>query len=247
MSQATSEVRSTEDFTLNVTATDAASSTITGRVSIGPAGLDAEAPTGWSFGPAALAEDEGVGVVARATAGSDYVEVRIVARELAIALGILLGFLLAGTQILKLFGLTQPSLNIAGGVLLFVIAVGLNDNQAMDLTDGAGLRALHFELARCTYCGNCRDACPQEAIEMSTQFENSTANPEDIVIHAEFYLQACRECGAVVGTRREVDVVREKLSNSPVRTNYADYFDLCITCRRKQSIHSPALTLEVVP
>lgn len=115
------------------------------------------------------------------------------------------------------------------------------------LTDGAGVRALHFELARCTYCGNCRDACPQEAIEMSTQFETSTADPEDIVIHAEFYLQACRECGAVVGTRREVDVVREKLSNSPVRTNYADYFDLCITCRRKQSIHSPALTLEVVP
>ena len=48
---------------------------------------------------------------------------RIVARELIFALGILLVFLFAGTQILKLFGLTQPSLNIAGGILLFVIAV----------------------------------------------------------------------------------------------------------------------------
>ena len=82
---------------------------------------------------------------------------------------------------------------------------------------------------------------------MSTQFETSTANPDDLVIHAEFYLLTCRECGAVVGTQREVDVVREKLSGSPVRTNYADYFDLCITCRRKQAIHIPSLTLEVVP
>ena len=49
--------------------------------------------------------------------------VRIIARELAFALAILLAFLFAGTQILRLFGLTQPSLNIAGGILLFVIAL----------------------------------------------------------------------------------------------------------------------------
>ena len=82
---------------------------------------------------------------------------------------------------------------------------------------------------------------------MSNQFETATANPDDIVIHAEFYLQTCRECGGVIATQREVDVVREKLSSSPVRTNYADYFDLCITCRRKGAIHAPSLTLEVVP
>lgn len=48
---------------------------------------------------------------------------RIIARELAIALVILMLFLFSGTQILALFGLTQPSLNIAGGVLLFVISL----------------------------------------------------------------------------------------------------------------------------
>ena len=101
--------------------------------------------------------------------------------------------------------------------------------RLITLTDKDGIRTLHFELGRCTYCGNCRDVCPQEAIEMSTQ------------------LLTCRECGAVVGTQREVDVVREKLSGSPVRTNYADYFDLCITCRRKQAIHTPSLAVEVVP
>src|SRR5690606_18074466 len=47
----------------------------------------------------------------------------ITARELVIALVILLIFLFAGTAILKFLGLTQPSLSIAGGVLLFLIAL----------------------------------------------------------------------------------------------------------------------------
>jgi multiple antibiotic resistance protein len=48
---------------------------------------------------------------------------QITARELGIALVILLVFLFAGTAILEFLGLTQPSLNIAGGVLLFIIAL----------------------------------------------------------------------------------------------------------------------------
>ncbi|MFH5806595.1 MarC family protein [Alienimonas sp. DA493] len=47
----------------------------------------------------------------------------VVARELAIALVILLGFLWAGHFILAFLGLTESSLNIAGGVLLFVISL----------------------------------------------------------------------------------------------------------------------------
>jgi multiple antibiotic resistance protein len=48
---------------------------------------------------------------------------QITARELVIALVIMLVLLFAGTAILNFLGLTQPSLNIAGGVLLFVIAL----------------------------------------------------------------------------------------------------------------------------
>jgi multiple antibiotic resistance protein len=48
---------------------------------------------------------------------------RIVARELLFALVILLVFLFAGTTILEFLGLSQQSLNIAGGVLLFIIAL----------------------------------------------------------------------------------------------------------------------------
>jgi multiple antibiotic resistance protein len=48
---------------------------------------------------------------------------QITARELVIALAIMLVLLFAGTAILNFLGLTQPSLNIAGGVLLFIIAL----------------------------------------------------------------------------------------------------------------------------
>jgi len=48
---------------------------------------------------------------------------RVVARELLIALFILLSFLLAGNTILAFLGLSQSSLNIAGGVLLFIISL----------------------------------------------------------------------------------------------------------------------------
>lgn len=49
--------------------------------------------------------------------------VKIISRELVFALIILLLFLIAGTKILSFLGLTQPSLSIAGGILLFIIAI----------------------------------------------------------------------------------------------------------------------------
>lgn len=47
----------------------------------------------------------------------------IVAREMMFALTIMLFFLFAGTSILEFLGLSQSSLNISGGVLLFIIAL----------------------------------------------------------------------------------------------------------------------------
>jgi len=47
----------------------------------------------------------------------------VVARELLIALIILFGFLIAGNAFLDFLGLKQPSLNISGGILLFIISL----------------------------------------------------------------------------------------------------------------------------
>ena len=48
---------------------------------------------------------------------------RIVARELLIALGVLVLFLFSGPAILSALGVTEASLSIAGGIILFLIAL----------------------------------------------------------------------------------------------------------------------------
>lgn len=58
---------------------------------------------------------------------------RIILRELLIALGILFLFNFFGDDALKLLGISQPVLGVAGGTLLFIIALGMifprsNDN-----------------------------------------------------------------------------------------------------------------------
>lgn len=49
--------------------------------------------------------------------------VKVIVRECLIAFGILLAFVLFGRGILRVLGLTDMSLNIAGGVILFLIAL----------------------------------------------------------------------------------------------------------------------------
>jgi multiple antibiotic resistance protein len=49
----------------------------------------------------------------------------IVARESVVALGILLAFLLLGPELMALLAITRESLYISGGVLLFLISVGM--------------------------------------------------------------------------------------------------------------------------
>jgi multiple antibiotic resistance protein len=48
---------------------------------------------------------------------------RVIARELVIAYLVLIGFLIAGESLLGYLGLKQPALGIAGGVVLFIIAL----------------------------------------------------------------------------------------------------------------------------
>lgn len=48
---------------------------------------------------------------------------RIAARELLIAYGVLILFLFAGRSILRTLGISEPALTIAGGIVLFLIAL----------------------------------------------------------------------------------------------------------------------------
>ena len=64
---------------------------------------------------------------------------RIIARELVFAYLVLLVFLVAGQTILDRLGLEQPALGVAGGVVLFVIAL------RMVFPESAGVQRGEFE------------------------------------------------------------------------------------------------------
>src|SRR3954451_19876179 len=49
---------------------------------------------------------------------------RVVVRELLVAYGVMVAFLFAGQHLLRLLQISEPALTIAGGVVLFLIAVG---------------------------------------------------------------------------------------------------------------------------
>jgi multiple antibiotic resistance protein len=48
---------------------------------------------------------------------------RVIVRELLIALGVLIVFLFLGQHLLELLGISEPALSLAGGVILFLIAL----------------------------------------------------------------------------------------------------------------------------
>lgn len=64
---------------------------------------------------------------------------RVVVRELIIALILMLGFLFGGAQIMALLGIKPEAITIAGGILLFLIAVEMIfPSQNRRATEGVG-------------------------------------------------------------------------------------------------------------
>lgn len=59
---------------------------------------------------------------------------KVLIREVLIAFGVLMTFLLVGAPLLSFLGLEQSSLSLAGGILLFLIAIGMVfPNRAVQL------------------------------------------------------------------------------------------------------------------
>ena len=63
---------------------------------------------------------------------------RVVARELLIALAVLLLFFFAGPYLLRVLGISEPSLTIAGGIILFLIALRMIFPSHGTLDEGLG-------------------------------------------------------------------------------------------------------------
>ena len=111
------------------------------------------------------------------------------------------------------------------------------------LEDVNSYREVSFTLGRCTYCGSCRDVCPTQAIQMSAQFETATPDIDDMNIMLRLKLITCRECGEVITTRRMANRVENALHEAGY--DQTENVDLCLSCKRKLGLSSPAWIVEV--
>jgi hydrogenase-4 component H len=115
--------------------------------------------------------------------------------------------------------------------------------RLIQLVDADNYRQISFTLGRCTYCGSCRDVCPAQAVQMSPQFETATPEIDDMNITLQLKLITCRECGNVIATQRMAKRVESALHEAGY--SHTENVDMCLSCKRRLGLSSPAWILEV--
>ncbi|TRO52054.1 NADH-quinone oxidoreductase subunit I [Candidatus Bathyarchaeota archaeon] len=60
--------------------------------------------------------------------------------------------------------------------------------QAIELIEVSGKRMPHFYLDRCIFCYLCAEGCPREAIKLTTNFEMSTTEKDELMVQPEEFI-----------------------------------------------------------
>ncbi len=60
--------------------------------------------------------------------------------------------------------------------------------KAIELVEVSGKRMPKFYLDSCIFCNLCAESCPREAIKLSPEFEMSTTETEEMLIHPEEFI-----------------------------------------------------------
>lgn len=60
--------------------------------------------------------------------------------------------------------------------------------QAIELVEVSGKRMPKFYLDRCVFCYLCSEGCPREAITLSTNYEMSTTETEELLVLPEEFI-----------------------------------------------------------
>lgn len=61
-------------------------------------------------------------------------------------------------------------------------------SNAIELVEISGKRMPKFYLDRCIFCYQCVESCPRDAIALSTNFEMSTTDKEELMITPEEFI-----------------------------------------------------------
>ena len=74
------------------------------------------------------------------------------------------------------------------------------------------VRRITLRYDTCIFCGNCSDNCATEdGINLSNQWDLATLDRSSTVETHEYELQLCEKCGALIGTKKHLIWLYEKL------------------------------------
>ena len=84
--------------------------------------------------------------------------------------------------------------------------------QADNLDAEPPVRVLTSRYDTCIFCGNCSENCTtEEGISLTNEWDLATLDRESTVKTREFELQLCEKCGEMIGTKKQLVWIYEKL------------------------------------
>ncbi len=94
--------------------------------------------------------------------------------------------------------------------------VNVCPTDALTMVDDTGanppVRRITLRYDACIFCGNCSDNCTTEdGIKLSNQWDLATLDRQSTVETREYELQMCEKCGEVIGTKKHLIWLYEKL------------------------------------
>jgi formate hydrogenlyase subunit 6/NADH:ubiquinone oxidoreductase subunit I len=93
--------------------------------------------------------------------------------------------------------------------------VNVCPTSALTLVDADGdrpVRQITLRYDTCIFCGNCRDSCTtQNGIGLSSEWDLAGLDRESMVEIQEYDLVRCERCAAVVGTRKHLVWLYDRL------------------------------------
>jgi hydrogenase-4 component H len=94
--------------------------------------------------------------------------------------------------------------------------VNVCPTQALSQTDDVNanppIRTITLRYDTCIFCGNCRDNCTTEkGIKLSNKWDLATLDRNSTIETHEYELHLCEKCGAVVGTKKHLVWLYERL------------------------------------
>ena len=84
--------------------------------------------------------------------------------------------------------------------------------QIDDLNADPPVRKITLRYDTCIFCGNCSENCTTEkGIKLSNEWDLATLDRESTAETQEYELQLCEKCGAMIGTKKHLVWLYEKL------------------------------------